>query len=37
MEDRESKEIVNEDPNEDKEENLKEITKNYIPKLTEKN
>ena len=36
MEDRESKEIENEDPSEDKEENLKEITKNYIPKLTKK-
>lgn len=32
-----SKEIANEEPNEDKEEDLKEITKNYIPKLTEKN
>ena len=34
---RDSKELVNEEPNEDKEEDLKEITKNYIPNLTEKN
>jgi len=33
---RDSKEIVNEEPNEVKEEDLKEITKIYIPKLTEK-